>query len=166
MPSRLRYIGRVISLFFRLFIVRSAKVMFLPKSGPKGAPVPPPVIKRLENRPQMVAGALLVFLFFLLNLLYFLHVDPVQHAHYAVYIVGGVFVICFLILPWSRKEIVVLLREAGANDCRLCLHCGYNLKGLPAQHRCPECGSPYEIEQVKRTWSEYLADRAAGHTLL
>lgn len=38
------------------------------------------------------------------------------------------------------------------------------MKGLPDEYHCPECGSPYEIEQVKRTWSEYLADRAARDT--
>ncbi|MGQ9650581.1 MAG: hypothetical protein ACUVXJ_10760 [Phycisphaerae bacterium] len=125
MPNRLRYISRVISLFFRLFIVRSLKVMFLPGLGPKGAPVPaPPVVKRLENKPQVIAGAALVFLCLLLNLLHLLHIDPVQRAHYAVYVVGGVLVICFLFVRWSRKEVVVLLRESEANDYSLCLHCG------------------------------------------
>ncbi|MDM8007492.1 MAG: hypothetical protein QUV05_15240 [Phycisphaerae bacterium] len=158
----MRYIGRAISLFFRLFIVRSLKVMFLPGLGPNGKLAPaPPVVKKLENRPQIVAGALLLFLFLLVNLLCFLDIDPVHHADYAVYVVGGVLVICFLILWWSRKEITALTREAEANDCRLCLRCGYCLTGLPDQHRCPECGTPYEIEQVKRRWSEYLASRAA-----
>lgn len=136
--------------------------MFLPGLGPNGKLAPaPPVVKKLENRPQIVAGALLLFLFLLVNLLCFLDIDPVHHADYAVYVVGGVLVICFLILWWSRKEITALTREAEANDCRLCLRCGYCLTGLPDQHRCPECGTPYEIEQVKRRWSEYLASRAA-----
>ena len=25
-----------------------------------------------------------------------------------------------------------------------CAHCGYRLRGLPAEGRCPECGTPYK----------------------
>ncbi len=31
-----------------------------------------------------------------------------------------------------------------------CLECGYRLTGLPARHRCPECGTPYD-EHI-RVW--------------
>jgi len=27
-----------------------------------------------------------------------------------------------------------------------CPECGYSLRGLPADHRCPECGLPYDAE--------------------
>ena len=27
-------------------------------------------------------------------------------------------------------------------DSRLCAHCGYNLRGLPPEGKCPECGTP------------------------
>lgn len=34
-----------------------------------------------------------------------------------------------------------------------CIHCGYNLTGLPDHYRCPECGRPYDwrvIEEYRR----------------
>ena len=34
-----------------------------------------------------------------------------------------------------------------------CIHCGYNLTGLPDNYRCPECGRPYEwrvIDEYRR----------------
>ena len=162
MLRRLSHLGRALSLFFRLFILRSLKVMFLPGSFPKGKPAPaPPVIKRLGRKVQIVAGALLIFLILLPNLLGLLGVDLVQHAHYAPYIMAGLFGIGILIVRGSWKDIPLLTREAKANDYCLCLICGYCLKGLPDEHRCPECGSTYDIEDVKRIWSEYVADRAA-----
>jgi hypothetical protein len=35
-----------------------------------------------------------------------------------------------------------------------CIHCGYNLTGLPDNYRCPECGRPY----TWRTIEEYRRD--------
>jgi hypothetical protein len=43
-----------------------------------------------------------------------------------------------------------ILRESGFS---LCLKCGYNLRGLPEVHNCPECGSPYDIQDVRRVWT-------------
>ena len=31
-----------------------------------------------------------------------------------------------------------------------CIHCEYTLEGLPAQHRCPECGRPYSFELIRQ----------------
>lgn len=31
-----------------------------------------------------------------------------------------------------------------------CIHCGYNLRGLPDNHRCPECGVCYSLEECRR----------------
>ena len=28
-----------------------------------------------------------------------------------------------------------------------CIHCGYCLKGLPDDHRCPECGAKYSFAE-------------------
>ncbi|MCH8912770.1 MAG: hypothetical protein IIA33_04290 [Planctomycetes bacterium] len=35
-------------------------------------------------------------------------------------------------------------------DLTICLHCGYNLRGLPAGHNCPECGHPSDRESARQ----------------
>ncbi len=45
---------------------------------------------------------------------------------------------------WRRK-ILTLNYEA-------CLRCAYPLRGLPPKHVCPECGEPYDIQDVRRSW--------------
>lgn len=35
-----------------------------------------------------------------------------------------------------------------------CIHCGYNLTGLPDDYRCPECGNPYNWRLI----AEYRRD--------
>jgi hypothetical protein len=37
-----------------------------------------------------------------------------------------------------------------------CIHCGYDLAGLPDHHRCPECGVPYSFGAIE----EYRRDPA------
>ncbi len=32
----------------------------------------------------------------------------------------------------------------------ICLHCGYSLRGLPAGHKCPECGHPSDRESARQ----------------
>lgn len=44
-------------------------------------------------------------------------------------------------------------------DMRLCLGCGYILTGLPDDHRCPECGSPYKIEETRAAWDHWVRTR-------
>ncbi len=53
---------------------------------------------------------------------------------------------------------VVAFMNAAKNAIRnrkdpFCIHCGYSLTGLPAEHDCPECGRPYShrvIEEYQR----------------
>ncbi len=46
-----------------------------------------------------------------------------------------------------------------ANDFLLCLWCGYSLKGLPTEHRCPECGTPYEAGSLIEAWQHWVEKR-------
>ncbi len=47
-------------------------------------------------------------------------------------------------LAWRRKAL--------AADFELCTECGHILKGLPIKDKCPECGKPYDLYQVKLIW--------------
>lgn len=37
-----------------------------------------------------------------------------------------------------------------------CLNCGYDLHNLPEQHKCPECGTAFEIQATRQRWREFL----------
>jgi len=61
------------------------------------------------------------------------------------------------LLPYlARRRLRRFEREILADNSERCLECGYPLKGLPDKHRCPECGEPYDIATVKKTWERYF----------
>ena len=37
-----------------------------------------------------------------------------------------------------------------------CLQCGYDLRGLPNVHQCPECGTEYEKAEVRMVWKAWF----------
>lgn len=44
-----------------------------------------------------------------------------------------------------------------AHNWSVCPHCGYVLQSLPAVHKCPECGEPYDLDSVQSRWHEWAA---------
>ncbi|NOX58502.1 MAG: hypothetical protein GXP29_06550 [Planctomycetes bacterium] len=44
-----------------------------------------------------------------------------------------------------------------AAEYGVCLNCAYALRGLPDEHRCPECGSEYSMVNVRAVWKEWFA---------
>ncbi len=48
----------------------------------------------------------------------------------------------------------VIRRAVKARREPFCIHCGYNLTGLPDSYRCPECGRPYTWRLI----AEYRRD--------
>jgi len=62
-----------------------------------------------------------------------------------ILLAGG---IAFGFAAKGLREAVRLRRDP------FCIHCGYNLNGLPDGHRCPECGRPYSWAVI----AEYRKD--------
>lgn len=57
---------------------------------------------------------------------------------------GGLAVLCIGL---------VVRKVTRARKEPFCIHCGYNLTGLPDHYRCPECGRPYSwrvIDEYRR----------------
>jgi len=62
----------------------------------------------------------------------------------------------------------VIRRAALARREPFCIFCGYNLSGLPDNHRCPECGRPYTwrlIGEYRRD-PQWFIDRYRAHRRL
>jgi len=62
---------------------------------------------------------------------------------------GTLFILWFV---WPRIEFRRMSRELEGQKYELCLGCAYPLKGLPANHRCPECGREFRLEDVQAAW--------------
>lgn len=57
---------------------------------------------------------------------------------------------------WRLRRIFdALVEKLKADDWCACLWCGYPLRGLPSPHHCPECGTPYELEETQHAWKHW-----------
>ncbi len=67
-------------------------------------------------------------------------------------------------LTYSRH--IRLKRRVLAADYSVCYGCGYDLRGLPEVHLCPECGDDYEMDKLHEAWQKHLrgAARAQAYT--
>jgi len=64
----------------------------------------------------------------------------------------GRYAIMFVALPFVVVGYAISKAVYGRKD-PFCIHCGYDLSGLPDHHHCPECGLPYNwatIEEYRR----------------
>jgi len=124
----------------------------------------PPIIAKLERKRFVFKTAAITPVLVLAVTLMLLKrlttsVDPITRI--CIYLSFLFISAGMLMAVWMGRKINRLITQAHKTKYALCIECGYCLTGLPDQHRCPECGIPYEIEQVKQRWSEYLASRAA-----
>ncbi|HUT61414.1 MAG TPA: hypothetical protein VNA25_26505 [Phycisphaerae bacterium] len=49
-----------------------------------------------------------------------------------------------------------LRRRIRSADYEVCAHCAYPLCGLPEEHNCPECGTPFRKQELREIWREWL----------
>ena len=82
---------------------------------------------------------------------------------------AGVVAMCVVILLFRRAPQVIkdrLQHEVVEANYHVCIECGYHLAGLPAEYRCPECGSQYRFQQLEHRWKEWFdvdQKRRKGH---
>ena len=57
--------------------------------------------------------------------------------------------LCVILWKWREKRLVKRVIES---DRQVCPRCTYDLRGLPNEHKCPECGSAYDMVVVRSTW--------------
>jgi uncharacterized paraquat-inducible protein A len=57
------------------------------------------------------------------------------------------------IAPWIIKR--RFLKHLARHEYRVCLQCGYLLAQLPEKHRCPECGSEYDLSKIREEWEHW-----------
>lgn len=57
----------------------------------------------------------------------------------------------WIVVRWEHR----LLRSLRTYDYRLCARCAYPLAGRTGAVRCPECGAPCNIEELRKTWMSF-----------
>ncbi len=59
----------------------------------------------------------------------------------------------------ARRAKLTFARYILEHNGMICFECGYDLKDLPDEYRCPECGTPYSKADLHRRWLEWMAKR-------
>jgi DNA-directed RNA polymerase subunit RPC12/RpoP len=53
---------------------------------------------------------------------------------------------------WEKRRIWKRVKEC---DYLVCPDCGYRLVGVASPGRCPECGTPFDEEDLRKTWRHF-----------
>lgn len=83
---------------------------------------------------------------------------PVPEWINTCFVISAISAIISLIGHLTHK--LLWRRKALAANFELCLECGYFLNKLPIKHTCPECGTPYDLYVVKRTWTACVRNQS------
>jgi len=93
----------------------------------------------------------------MVGLIVILALAPMDPVIWQMMWVGGIKLLVIIVsLPF------ILAGQAFSKAVKMrgepfCIHCGYDLVGLPDNHRCPECGRPYRFAMI----DEYRRDPEA-----
>lgn len=77
--------------------------------------------------------------------------DVLPFLGYGLALVGGI--LWMTAYTRCKRQIAARVRREGLE---ICYECGYELRGLPDLHRCPECGTPYNKAMVVERWRAWL----------
>lgn len=82
-------------------------------------------------------------------------------AYWIVFIAAilGFWSLLFVIawrIALARSKTEAWWKQVKELQLEACTKCGYALKGLPAKHRCPECGKSYDLYHIKLEWSRRI----------
>jgi len=91
----------------------------------------------------------------LLMRFFFFQSDPNKYYFLAIYFAVILFAAAlFTVTPRILfRRLRDRLREHENSDC---LECGYCLLGLAVDHKCPECGTSYRLDEVRAAWSHWI----------
>jgi hypothetical protein len=68
------------------------------------------------------------------------------------WVIPVVFMLCVIVGIMPRVAKRSFLTYLQRCDHLACTECGYNLRGLPEKHECPECGVRFDLTKVRQTW--------------
>lgn len=59
-------------------------------------------------------------------------------------------------LLWlTRWRMRKFARRVSEEEYMCCVRCGYSLRGLPTEHKCPECGQEYDALSLRSEWGTW-----------
>ena len=79
---------------------------------------------------------------------------------YSGYLLLGLWIIFSVtMLYWlPRAHKARQRRFIQRHSYEVCTQCGYVLSGLPSVHECPECGTSYDVQDVRHRWIAWFDD--------
>lgn len=87
-------------------------------------------------------------------------IDPmVTMILLAVAVFLPAFVVMGTLTLRSSKEIDIATNDMDQIEWSLCLDCNHVLVGLGSSGACPECGTPFNQDQIQEIWKERLSSR-------
>jgi hypothetical protein len=64
----------------------------------------------------------------------------------------GVWYIILVMSVIAHARLRAAVRAARSVGWSMCERCGYDLRGLPEGHTCPECGRQYDLNTTQAIW--------------